>query len=138
MFPVSMDCIHRLIIITKHILCEMLEDIHCLLCCYFFLRRKRYDHMIALPFTCLMKYILCLFHLLKCCIWQAVNTAHQYTFFCLIRILDIFQSILQVRCRISAFRFHDIQDLCNRHISSTSPNVFFISSRLLCSLSISL
>ena len=55
-----------------------------------------------LPFTCLMKYILCLFHLLKCCIWQAVNTAHQYTFFCLIRILDIFQSILQVRCWISA------------------------------------
>ena len=51
---------------------------------------------------------------------------------------NIFQSILQVRCRISAFRFHDIQDLCNRHISSTSPNVFFISSRLLCSLSISL
>ena len=46
--------------------------------------------MIPLPFTGLMKYILCLLHLLKCCIRQAVDTAHQYAFFCLIRILDIF------------------------------------------------
>ena len=60
--------------------------------------------------------------LLKCRIRQAVDTAHQYTFFCLIWVLDIFQSILQVCCRISSFRFHDIQDLCNRHTSSTSPN----------------
>ena len=31
-------------------------------CSYFFFRRKRYDHMIALPFTCLMKYIFRLLH----------------------------------------------------------------------------
>ena len=94
MLSVCVDCIHSLIIITKHILRKVLQHIHCLLCRHFFFRWKWYDHMILLPFTRLMKNILCLFHLLKCCIRQAVNTAHQYTFFCLIWILNIFQSIL--------------------------------------------
>ena len=35
---VSMDCIHSLIIITKHILRKVLQHIHCMLCRHFFFR----------------------------------------------------------------------------------------------------
>ena len=102
-FSVCMNRKYSFIIIPKYILRKMFQYIHCLFCRNFLLRRKRNNHMIALSVTCLVKYILCFYHLLKCCIRQAVDTAHQNTFFCLVWILDILQSIFQMRCRISAF-----------------------------------
>ena len=102
-FPVCMNRKYSFIIIPKYIFRKMFQYIHCLFCRNFLLWRKRNNHMISLSFTYLVKYILCFFHLLKCSIRQAVDTAHQNTFFCLVWILDILQSIFQMRCRISAF-----------------------------------